>query len=125
MRLLHDRAADSGLASRPVLAVDLTLEVWRSGYELPVISSGSDWMGWAVLAATAPRHEESGTIAIYDPRSGSAMTASPGLPWGRQFSIRPKAGLLAVAPGWLTAAVQPVEAGQTVAVVSARSVHDV
>ncbi|MFJ7412860.1 hypothetical protein ACIQWZ_18885 [Streptomyces sp. NPDC098077] len=93
------------------------------GYEMPMMASDSDWVCWVFLEASAPQHEESGVIAVYDPRAGSGMTASPGLPWGRQLSLRPVQGLMAVVPGWLTSAVQPVEENQVVTVLRAGSTH--
>ncbi len=35
-------------------------------------------------------------LNLTDPRAGSALTAMPGLPWGRQFVIRPAVGAHAV-----------------------------
>ncbi|MFC7582397.1 hypothetical protein ACFQYP_00305 [Nonomuraea antimicrobica] len=50
------------------------------------------------------------------------MTAMPGLPWGRQHTITPAAGSLAVVPGWLTCSIVPVEKGEAIAVVVATSI---
>jgi hypothetical protein len=45
----------------------------------------------------------------------------PGLPWGRQFVIRPVAGAHAVVPGWLTCSIVPLEAGQQITVAASAS----
>jgi len=57
-----------------------------------------------------------------DPRAGSAMTAMPGLPFGRQFIVRPVPGACAVVPGWLTSSVIPLEPRQriTIAIATGR-----
>ncbi|MGN5633249.1 hypothetical protein [Streptomyces sp. AC154] len=123
MQQLYGRATESGPRVRPVTGVDIVAEVWRAGYELPMMASEGDWLCWIVLEASVPQHEESGVIAVYDPRAGSGMTASPGLPWGRQLSLRPVQGLMAVVPGWLTSAVQPIEDNQVVTVLRASSTH--
>ncbi|WP_326742076.1 hypothetical protein [Streptomyces sp. NBC_01768] len=123
MHHLYRRATESGIRVRPVTGVGIVAEIWREGYEMPMMASDSDWVCWVFLDASAPQHEESGVIAVYDPRAGSGMTASPGLPWGRQLSLRPVQGLMAVVPGWLTSAVQPVEANQVVTVLRAHSTH--
>lgn len=101
--------------------VHLEIQIWRGGYELPMASSGSDLLGWCFLHGTPPAHEDSGSVTLFDPRAGSGGTAMPGLPWGREFTIRPTPGVIAVAPAWLTHAVRPLEAGQITVVAVARS----
>lgn len=103
------------------LHIDLTAEVWRAGYEVPQKCSPADLTGWCFLHATTPRHEDSGSVAILDPRAGSERTAMPGLPWGREYTFRSSPGLLAVAPGWLTSTVRPLEDGQNAVVVVAHA----
>ena len=106
----------------PVADAELDVQVWRDGYDLPVTSYPADFVGWCFLAASpAPQHSESGAIAFADPRAGSALTAMPGLPWGRQVMIRPVPGAHAVVPGWLTCSVVPVEKGQFAVVAVASS----
>ncbi|MDH6629431.1 hypothetical protein M2271_007267 [Streptomyces sp. LBL] len=99
--------------------IKMTGQVWRRGFELPQYCSPSDLLGWCFLHATEPRHEDSGSVALLDPRAGSEGTAMPGLPWGREVTFRPAPGLLTVGPGWLTSTVRPVEDGQAVVVVVA------
>lgn len=102
--------------------VELDVQVWRGGYDLPATSYPADFVGWCFLAASpAPQHSESGAIALADPRAGSALTAMPGLPWGRQVMIRPVPGAHASVPGWLTCSVVPVEKGQFAVVAVASS----
>lgn len=97
--------------------LDLAVQVWRGGYDLPSAGFGSDFVAWCVLAASAdPANPESGAISFADPRAGSNMTAMPGLPWGRQLIITPRRGSHAAVPGWLTCSVIPVEKGQTLVV---------
>lgn len=103
-------------ARRSDSTINMTVQVWRRGFELPQYSSPSDLLGWCFLHATEPRHEDSGSVAFLDPRAGSEGTAMPGLPWGREVTFRPTLGLLAVGPGWLTSTVRPVEDGQAVMV---------
>ena len=103
-------------AKRPDDKIKMTVQVWRRGFELPQYSSSSDLLGWCFLHATEPRHEDSGSVALLDPRAGSEGTAMPGLPWGREVTFRPSPGLLAVGPGWLNSTVRPVEDGQAVVV---------
>ncbi|MFJ2114088.1 MULTISPECIES: hypothetical protein [unclassified Streptomyces] len=100
-------------------SIRLTAEIWRPGHEVPQDSSPDDLIGWCFISATGPRHQDSGSVALLDPRAGSERTAMPGLPWGREFTFRPVPGLLAVAPGWLTSTVRPLEDGQTAVVVVA------
>ena len=106
----------------PVRDVELDVQVWRDGYDLPATSYPADFVGWCFLAASpAPQHSESGAIALADPRAGSALTAMPGLPWGRQVMIRPVPGAHAAVPGWLTCSVVPVEKDQFAVVAIASS----
>jgi hypothetical protein len=101
---------------------EVTVQVWRDGYDQPAFSSQSRYAGWTVLAAsTAPEHSESGCLAFADPRAGSAGTAMPGLPWGRQFLMTPAPGAHAVVPGWLTCSLVPLEQGQHLTVAVAAS----
>lgn len=102
---------------------DIAVQVWRGGYDQPAFSGQSRYIGWTVLAAsTAPEHSESGCLAFADPRAGSAGTAMPGLPWGRQFLMTPVPGAHAVVPGWLTCSLVPLEQGQHLTVAVAASV---
>lgn len=104
--------------------VDIEVQVWRHGHDVPAAGHPADLVGWWVLAASpAPAHTESGAIAFADPRAGSAMTAMPGLPWGRQLMIRPVPGSHVAVPGWLTSSVVPLERGQHVLVAFASSVR--
>lgn len=113
--------AEAGSAA-PVTRADVGIQVWRDGYDLPAFSSQARYAAWTFLAATpAPAHSESGCLAVADPRAGSALTAMPGLPWGRQFLVRPVPGAHAVVPGWLTCSVVPLEPGQHIAVAVAAS----
>jgi len=122
--LLTSMAAVSAGQGFP-LPTGLTMDIqaWRGGYDLPATSYGADVIAWCFLAAVDPQHEESGAIALADPRAGSALTAMPGLPWGRQIMIRPTAGAHAAAPGWLTCSVVPVEKGQSALVAVATSIR--
>jgi hypothetical protein len=109
--------------TNPVERIELEVQVWRTGYDQPATSYAADWISWCFLATSpTPQHSESGAIALADPRAGSALTAMPGLPWGRQMMIRPTPGAHATAPGWLTCSVVPVEEEQfaVVAVASSR-----
>jgi hypothetical protein len=102
---------------------EVTVQVWRDGYDQPAFASQSRYTGWTVLAASAaPEHSESGCLAFADPRAGSAGTAMPGLPWGRQFLMTPVPGAHAVVPGWLTCSVVPLEQGQHLTVAVAASI---
>jgi hypothetical protein len=115
-------AVASAQGSGPVERAEIDIQIWRGGYDLPATSYPADVVGWCFLAAGPPaRHTESGALALADPRAGSALTAMPGLPWGRQLMVRPTPGAHAAAPGWLTCSVVPVEEGQyaVVAVASA------
>ncbi len=117
-------ALAQGQDAAPVEAVEWELEVWRAGYDLPATAYAADFVGWCFLASSpAPAHSESGAIAIADPRAGSALTAMPGLPWGRQVMIRPIPGAHAAVPGWLTCSIVPLETGQYAVVAVARSVR--
>jgi hypothetical protein len=107
-----------------ISSVDIQVEVWRHGHDVPATGHPADLVAWWVLAASpAPTHTESGAIAFADPRAGSQMTAMPGLPWGRQLMIRPVAGAHVAVPGWLTSSVVPLEHGQYVLVAVASSVR--
>ncbi len=105
-----------------VTSCQVEIEVWRNGYDQPAFSRQARYVGWTILAASpAPRHSESGCLAFADPRAGSAGTAMPGLPWGRQFIVTPLPGNHAVVPGWLTCSVVPLEHGQRITVAVAQS----
>ena len=107
----------------PVTEIDLTVQAWRNGYDEPAFATPARYAAWAYLAASdAPAHSESGCLAFSDPRAGSAMTAMPGLPFGRQFIVRPVPGACAVVPGWLTSSVIPLEPRQhiTIAIATGR-----
>jgi hypothetical protein len=44
---------------------EVTVQVWRDGYDKPAFSSQSRYTGWTVLAAsTAPEHSELGCLAF-------------------------------------------------------------
>jgi hypothetical protein len=104
-----------------VSGVETDIQVWRNGYDRPAFACQARYAGWVILAGSdTPHHAESGCLAFADPRAGSALTAMPGLPFGRQFLVRPVPGTYAVVPGWLTSSVVPLESGQqiTVAVVT-------
>lgn len=114
----------AAVGSPTVDAVDLEVQLWRAGYDQPATSYPADWVAWCYLATSpTPQHSESGALALADPRAGSALTAMPGLPWGRQLMIRPTPGAHATAPGWLTCSVVPVEEGQFAVVAVATSVR--
>jgi len=107
----------------PVTGADTEIQIWRDGYDRPAFSSQARYTAWTFLAASpAPAHSESGCLAVADPRAGSSLTAMPGLPWGRQFLVRPVPGAHAVVPGWLTCSVVPLEPGQHITVAVAASV---
>ncbi|MBC6457095.1 hypothetical protein [Actinomadura sp. HBU206391] len=108
----------------PVENVELEVQVWRRGHDQPATGHPGEFVGWCFLATSpAPAHSESGALAFADPRAGSAMTAMPGLPWGRQVMIRPTPGAHAAVPGWLTTSVVPLERGQFAVVAVASSVR--
>jgi hypothetical protein len=115
---MNDLARADGAA--PVAELDITVQAWRNGYDEPAFATPARYAAWVYLAASeAPRHSESGCLAFSDPRAGSAMTAMPGLPFGRQFIVRPVPGACAVVPGWLTSSVIPLEPRQHITVVVA------
>jgi hypothetical protein len=98
------------------------VQIWRDGYDQPAFSSQARYAGWTILAASpAPGHSESGCLAFADPRAGSAGTAMPGLPWGRQFLLTPVPGAHATVPGWLTCSLVPLEHGQHITIAVAYS----
>ena len=102
--------------------VDVQVQLWRGGYDLPSAGFSEDFVGWCFLNGGQGRsHDESGAVSVADPRAGSAMTAMPGLPFGRQVIIRHQAGAHMAVPGWLTCSVVPVEAGQQATVAFAAS----
>jgi hypothetical protein len=108
----------------PVADVNVTVQVWRQGYDLPATAYPDEFVGWCYLVTSpAPQHSESGSLSFADPRAGSAMTAMPGLPWGRQVMIRPQPGAHVAVPGWLTCSVVPVEHDQYAVVAIAKSVR--
>lgn len=110
------RAGDAA----PVTEIDLTARVWRNGYDEPAFATLARYAAWVYLAASdIHAHAESGCLAFSDPRAGSAMTAMPGLPFGRQFIVRPVPGACAVVPGWLTSSVIPLEPRQHITIVIA------
>jgi hypothetical protein len=113
-------AAADGAAE--VTGCQVSVEVWRGGYDQPAFSSQARYTGWMVLAASpAPGHSESGSLAFADPRAGSAGTAMPGLPWGRQVLLTPTPGAHAVVPGWLTCSLVPLERHQHITIAAAVS----
>ena len=119
---MNTLAEDLGAPS--VTEVEIGVHVWRQGYDVPATAYQEDFVGWCYLATSpAPQHSESGSLSFADPRAGSAMTAMPGLPWGRQVMIRPQQGAHVAAPGWLTCSVVPVEHGQYAVVAIAKSVR--
>ncbi|MFD8531548.1 hypothetical protein ACFV0L_29420 [Streptosporangium canum] len=103
-------------------AVNLEIQVWRGGYDLPPTASSSDYVAWCVLAATGSTYTESGAVALADPRAGCALVPMPGLPWGNPAMITAKAGAHMAAPGWLIHFVIPAEEAQSVIVAAASSV---
>jgi len=110
------RAAEAA----PVTTIELTVQAWRNGYDEPAFATPARYAAWVYLTASeAPAHSESGCLAFSDPRAGSAMTAMPGLPFGRQFIVRPVPGACAVVPGWLTSSVIPLEPRQQITIVIA------
>ncbi|WP_336214863.1 hypothetical protein [Nonomuraea sp. LPB2021202275-12-8] len=122
MNALSERGSQAGTSGRRVDDVELEAQIWLGGYEKPMFATGSDYLGWCFLEVVSPQEADAGTIAVFDPRAGSAMTAMPGLPWGRQLTIAPVAGSLTVVPGWLTCSIVPVEKGEAIAVVVAKSI---
>lgn len=115
-----DRA--QGIPIEPIARVDLSLQVWRGGYELPICMSTGPYLGWLFLHGTPSQHSDSGTVAVLDPRAGASMSAVPGMPWGTVLTIAPRRGNLAIVPGWLTSSVLPLEEHQTCVVVAAEAV---
>lgn len=110
-------------AAPEVTGCQIQIHRWKDGYDQPAFSSQARYVGWTILAASpAPEHSESGCLAFADPRAGSAGTAMPGLPWGRQFLLTPVPGAHAVVPGWLTCSVVPLEQHQHLTVAAAVSV---
>jgi len=110
-------------AAPEVTGCQIQILRWKDGYDQPAFSSQARYAGWTILAASpAPEHSESGCLAFADPRAGSAGTAMPGLPWGRQFLLTPVPGAHAVVPGWLTCSVVPLEQHQHLTVAAAVSV---
>ncbi|TCJ36582.1 hypothetical protein [Parafrankia sp. BMG5.11] len=105
----------------PVDTLDIEVQLWRAGYDQPAASHPAAYVAWCVLAASAARHAESGALTLADPRAGSALTAMPGLPWGRQMIINPSPGVYLAAPGWLTHSVVPLADGQHIVVAIASS----
>lgn len=99
--------------------IELSLEHWGAGYEAPAVATARDATGWLFLKGEPAQHSDSGNIAVLDPRAASAMSAVPGLPWGRSLILQPVKGALLIVPGWLTASVLPLEAGQAAVVMRA------
>ncbi|WP_327581915.1 hypothetical protein OHA25_38965 [Nonomuraea sp. NBC_00507] len=122
MNALAERGIEGGTAGGPVADVQMEAQIWLGGYEKPMFAVPNDYLAWCFLEVVAPVEADAGTVAVFDPRAGSAMTAMPGLPWGRQLTITPSAGSLAVVPGWLTCSIVPVEKGKAIAVVVATSI---
>lgn len=102
----------------------ISLECWGPGYEAPAVATRADLTGWLFLRGEPPTHSDSGTVAVLDPRTASAMSAVPGLPWGRSLVLQPLEGALLIVPGWLTASVLPLEPGQTAVVMRASCMTD-
>jgi hypothetical protein len=115
-----DRA--QGLDVTPIDGVELSMQVWRGGYELPISMSPRPYQGWLFLRGTPSQHSDSGTVAVLDPRAGASMSAVPGMPWGTVLTVAPRQGNLAIVPGWLTGSVLPLEEHQTCVVVAAEAV---
>ncbi|GAA3518206.1 hypothetical protein FHR32_006322 [Streptosporangium album] len=99
----------------------LEVQIWRGGYDLPATASPADYVAWCVLAATSSIHQQSGAVAVADPRAGCALVPMPGLPWGRAAMIAARPGAHLAVPGWLTHFVIPVEMAQAVIVAVAIS----
>ncbi|MFC9472700.1 hypothetical protein ACFTS5_10935 [Nocardia sp. NPDC056952] len=116
---LADIDRSLGVVVPAVERVNLELQVWNPGFEIPVWVDSGPYLGWLFLSATPAQHSDSGSIAVLDPRAGSGMSAIPGLPWGTSLVIRPQRGGFAVVPGWLTSSVLPLEQHQTCVVVVA------
>ncbi|MFI8977458.1 hypothetical protein ACIGO9_31580 [Nocardia asteroides] len=114
-----DRA--QGIDVEQIDHVELSLQIWRGGYELPISMSAGPYLGWLFLSGTLSQHSDSGTVAVLDPRAGASMSAVPGMPWGTVLTIRPERGNLAIVPGWLTSSVLPLEEQQTCVVVAAEA----
>lgn len=118
---MADLAVEQGLPAPPGLTLEI--QVWRGGYDKPAFSVAAPAIAWCVLAATTPTNQESGAIALTDPRPAAPQTAMPGLPWGRQFIVRCAPGSHAAAPGWLTCSIVPVEQGQAALVAVATALQ--
>ena len=108
-------------AASPVTGVRVTVSTWRAGYDDAAFTAQCRYAGWTILAASCQPATEAGCLTFSDPRAGSAMTAVPGLPFGRQLPVRPAPGAHVVVPGWLTASVIPLQAGQVITVAAAWS----
>lgn len=113
----------AGQALPAPTSLHLEIQVWRAGYDKPAFSEAAQAIAWCVLAATRPTNQESGALALTDPRPAAPQTAMPGLPWGRQLIVRCAPGSHAAAPGWLTCSVVPVEQGQAALVAVATSLQ--
>lgn len=122
MQALAEADRAQGLDIGRIDGVELSLQIWRGGYELPICMSAGPYLGWLFLQGTPSRHSDSGTVAVLDPRAGASMSAVPGMPWGTVLTIRPERGNLAIVPGWLTGSVLPLEEHQTCVVVAAEAV---
>ncbi|MFI9597878.1 hypothetical protein [Nonomuraea sp. NPDC052265] len=123
-RLLASMAAlAAGQGLPEPSGLQLEIQAWRGGFDKPAFSVGAEAIAWCVLTASEPLNQESGAIALTDPRPGGPQTAMPGLPWGRQFVIRCATGAHAAAPGWLTCSVVPLEQGQSALVAVATSLR--
>jgi hypothetical protein len=97
--------------------VQVAVEIWRNGYEVPIAVPTAAWAGWCFLATTGtPLEEDCGALAFHDPRAGAALTTMPGLPWGRDFTVHARPGNLVIAPGWLPMSVIPLAPGHAVMV---------
>ncbi|MFC6903279.1 hypothetical protein ACFQGX_49805 [Nonomuraea dietziae] len=77
-------AAGQGLLEPSGL--ELEIQVWRGGFDRPAFSVGAEAIAWCVLAASEPINQESGAIALTDPRPAGPQTAMPGLPCGSSSS---------------------------------------
>lgn len=119
LRSMQQLADDD--AAPPVPGVRVTVSAWRAGYDDAAFTAQCRYAGWTILAASCRPATEAGCLTFSDPRAGSAMTAVPGLPFGRQLPVRPAPGAHVVVPGWLTASVIPLQAGQAITVATAWS----
>ncbi|WP_242910647.1 hypothetical protein [Actinomadura terrae] len=109
-------AHEPGLAP-PAGTIDIAVQVWREGYHMPPSGNPASQIAWWILdAGSAPERPEAGAIIIADPRSGPPVPSALARLWGRHLMIGPRPGSHIAVPGWLTASVQPVEAGQYVLV---------